>query len=98
MNGAGTGIGPSEPMAHHESKYCQRCDTQFECKVGTIAICQCSTVTLSKEERGHIEQKYDDCLCANCLKVLRTEHKNAKHQRFLKKILGIYYKENHGNK
>jgi hypothetical protein len=84
-------------MAHHEEKNCPHCNTCFECKMGSITLCQCTTVELDKEESGYINLKYDDCLCAQCMKALKAEYRNLKHQQSLKKILGIYYRKNHDN-
>jgi hypothetical protein len=57
-------------MYKHEQKNCPRCNGSFECKAGDIAHCQCTSVTLSLEERAFIEDRYTDCLCAGCLKDL----------------------------
>ncbi|WP_091102061.1 cysteine-rich CWC family protein [Paenimyroides marinum] len=78
-------------MAQHEEKYCPRCKTVFECKVGSILLCQCSEVKLNSEERDFINEQFDDCLCANCMKELKAEYHNQKFQNKLKRILGIFY-------
>ncbi|MCZ2102169.1 MAG: nicotinate-nucleotide--dimethylbenzimidazole phosphoribosyltransferase [Chitinophagales bacterium] len=70
-------------MSKHEEKYCPRCNAIFECKVDTIHECPCSTIQLTVEERNYIGQKLDDCLCASCMKALKTEYHNnnlKKHQ------------------
>lgn len=74
-------------MIKHEIKYCPRCNTPFECKVGSILLCQCSTVSLHPEERDYIQEKFDDCLCANCLKELKIEYHNNQLKNKIKKIL-----------
>ncbi|NDV17360.1 hypothetical protein GO009_15150 [Muricauda sp. TY007] len=84
-------------MAHHEEKYCQRCNAQFECKVGSITLCQCNEVEINKEEWEYINLKYSDCLCAQCLRLLKSEYQNLKHQQSLRKILGVYYRKSNGN-
>ncbi|MBA2591001.1 MAG: cysteine-rich CWC family protein [Pseudomonadota bacterium] len=61
-------------MPRHEDKICPRCGVTFECKVGTVLICQCSSVDLSREERAYIMDYYDDCLCADCLRELKADH------------------------
>lgn len=66
-------------MPRHETKKCPRCSKPFECKVGNIAACQCSSVMLAHDERVYIENKYLDCLCYACLQALRFEHKLRKH-------------------
>ena len=55
----------------HEVKNCSRCNTAFECKVGSITICQCTTVELTHEEIESIREKYNDCLCAECMKSFK---------------------------
>ncbi|HEX9513770.1 MAG TPA: cysteine-rich CWC family protein [Puia sp.] len=58
-------------MCKHEEKYCPRCRTAFECKVGDITQCQCYGVRLTPEEKILLEQRYEDCLCRNCLMELK---------------------------
>ncbi|WP_428979747.1 cysteine-rich CWC family protein [Flagellimonas halotolerans] len=84
-------------MAQHEDTYCQRCNAQFECKVGSISLCQCSAVAINKEEQEYISLKYSDCLCAQCLRQLKLENQNVKHQQSLRKILGVYYRKSNGS-
>jgi len=69
-------------MAQHESKPCQRCKRSFECKVGNITECQCSQVTLTYEERVYVENKYQDCLCAQCLQSLQFEYRLYRNRIF----------------
>jgi len=57
----------------HEEKNCPRCHAAFECKAGTISLCQCITVKLSDEERHYLRQKFTDCLCGECMIALRSE-------------------------
>jgi len=57
----------------HESKSCPRCQSTFECKVGTILECQCSDVFLSENEREYVNTRFDDCLCVNCLMEMQAE-------------------------
>lgn len=61
-------------MNKHETKYCPRCRSSFECKAGSIIQCQCSGIQLSVEERRYIELKHEDCLCIHCLKTLQQEY------------------------
>lgn len=61
-------------MCKHEDKYCPRCHTLFECKAGSIMICQCNTIQLSVEERAYVGSKFEDCLCAGCLAALQKEY------------------------
>ncbi|WP_031427864.1 cysteine-rich CWC family protein [Flavimarina sp. Hel_I_48] len=80
-------------MASHEEKYCPRCKARFECKVGSIILCQCSAVKLTFAQREYLNIQYTDCLCATCIKELRSEYNLMKHNQSLKKILGPYFKE-----
>jgi len=78
----------------HEEKYCPRCGILFECKVGDVANCQCNTIQLNRKERDYINEQYDDCLCANCMKDLKAEYHNNKLKNKIKKLLfGITGKE-----
>lgn len=79
-------------MIEHEKKYCPRCNTNFECKVGSIMLCQCTTVTLNEKEREYLREHFDDCLCANCMQELKVEYNNSLLQLKLKKIFGVFYK------
>lgn len=60
-------------MCQHETKYCPRCMSIFECKPGNIVHCQCYGITLTSELRIYIEQRYNDCLCSSCLEYLSVE-------------------------
>jgi len=60
-------------MASHETKHCERCGHAFECKAGNILQCQCYTVPLSEIEKDYIANQYGDCLCADCLYVLKNK-------------------------
>jgi len=62
-------------MSNHEAKNCPRCQALFTCKSGNILRCQCNEIKLSTEESAFIEDRYNDCLCSNCLQELK--------QRFL---------------
>lgn len=65
-------------MPQHEEKICPRCEAQFECKVGSINLCQCQTLSLDEAEMDYIRKKFEDCLCADCLKALKMEYKQNK--------------------
>ena len=60
-------------MCLHEMKSCQRCNTGFECKPGSVTQCQCFEVQLPIKQRAYLEQKYTDCLCIKCLWQLQGE-------------------------
>ncbi|WP_298708516.1 cysteine-rich CWC family protein [Chitinophaga sp.] len=78
-------------MCKHEEKSCPRCGGGFECKVGSIALCQCMTVTLSQEERDYIGTKYADCLCAACLKEMKSAFHQEQHREKLYNISTLLF-------
>jgi Cysteine-rich CWC len=61
-------------MCLHEQKYCPQCKLQFECKAGSIHLCQCSNIYLNKEEKDFIATQFEDCLCINCLRQLKEKY------------------------
>ncbi|MBC7866623.1 MAG: cysteine-rich CWC family protein [Gloeobacteraceae cyanobacterium ES-bin-316] len=54
----------------HELKTCPRCKQSFECKVGDVINCQCYAIAVPWQVYDHISQKYDECICAECLQEL----------------------------
>ena len=60
-------------MAHHEPKFCPRCNSPFECKAGSILLCQCSGLDLNIAEWDYIRLTYTDCLCRQCLLSIKYE-------------------------
>ncbi len=64
----------------HELKSCPRCNQTFECKPGHVASCHCSAVKLSDATYDLIRIKYDDCLCANCLRELSNPQQAFKEK------------------
>jgi len=61
-------------MCKHDEKTCPRCQELFTCNPGDILRCQCYDIRLSVEERAFIEERYQDCLCLNCLKELKQRY------------------------
>ena len=59
-------------MAQHEEKTCPRCEKNFECKCGSINLCQCSAVTLTEELSQQLKNDYADCLCIQCLREIKS--------------------------
>lgn len=47
---------------------------EFECKTGSIELCQCQSVSLDESQSSYISELFEECLCAACLKALRSEH------------------------
>lgn len=75
-------------MRHkHETKGCPRCKSEFECKSGSVLLCQCQTIVLSEAQMQYIAAQYDDCLCIKCLHELRTEFNCLQHERKIRKFL-----------
>lgn len=61
-------------MCAHEEKSCPRCGNSFECKAGSITECQCFGIVLSTEEKAFMEERYNECLCRNCLVELKDRY------------------------
>ena len=74
-------------MPLHEDKNCPRCRQPFECKVGSILLCQCSSVLLTEAERTYIHARYTDCLCASCMIDLRKEHNVQQFEHRLSRLM-----------
>ena len=60
-------------MPRHQTMQCPRCSKEFECKLGSITICHCSEVTLSAEQRAYIGERWDQCLCHECLLEIKEK-------------------------
>lgn len=67
-------------MPQHEIKQCPRCAAEFECKSGSVLLCQCSEVELTEEQLEYCKTQYNHCLCLACLKELRSEYNQLMHQ------------------
>lgn len=61
-------------MPQHDPQICPRCSKDFVCRVGDVPNCQCSSITLTVEERAFIEDRYHDCLCIDCLRDLKDNY------------------------
>lgn len=61
-------------MCKHEEKKCPRCGKTFECKVGNVNECQCNGILFNEEEKKFIGEKYNDCLCRDCLLELKNKY------------------------
>jgi len=73
-------------MCKHEIKSCPRCKTVFECKVGDISKCQCYPVPLTDAERDFISQQYVDCLCAGCIREVRSVYYQMEREKQWKQV------------
>jgi hypothetical protein len=78
-----------DEMIKHEQRSCPRCKVIFECKVGSIELCQCRGVKLNDAQRTYLQEQFSDCLCANCMEILRTEYNLKRFKIALKKIIGF---------
>ena len=70
----------------HELVNCPRCQRHFECRVGSINLCQCQAVALNTEQRQYIESQYTGCLCAECLVELRTAYNRIEYDKAITRI------------
>ncbi|TGK87704.1 hypothetical protein EHQ24_00345 [Leptospira noumeaensis] len=68
----------TESKIKHDEKLCPNCNRSFECKVGSISLCQCTKVYLSREERDYLAAQYSDCLCYQCMETLAFEYRITK--------------------
>ncbi len=59
----------------HETVYCERCKTPFECKANSFTKCQCSKVQLTLNETQYVSENYEGCLCASCLLKVQQEYR-----------------------
>ena len=73
-------------MPKHEKKQCPRCAAEFECKSGSILLCQCSKIEMGAEQLEYSNTKYSDCLCLSCLQTLKREYNNLSHYESIKNI------------
>lgn len=64
-------------MSKHELKYCPRCHSTFECKAGSILLCQCSKIEIDKKTQVYLQNNYNDCLCASCIEEIKSNLNNT---------------------
>ena len=77
-------------MCEHEKKYCPHCNQLFECKVGSILLCQCTTVSLTDDERMFIKDRYDDCLCSACMQTLKAQYHDERLEDQLAQLVNSF--------
>lgn len=71
--------------SRHEPMQCARCNGTFQCKPFDITNCQCNTVSLTEAELHYLQSKYDDCLCADCLRAIKQEYSLLIKYDFIKR-------------
>ncbi|WP_460950633.1 cysteine-rich CWC family protein [Spirosoma daeguense] len=74
-------------IGKHEHTGCPRCHRSFECRVGSINLCQCQSLTLTEAQRHYVSSLYQGCLCADCLRILRSEYNQLNHQKKVNQLL-----------
>jgi hypothetical protein len=80
-------------MANHELKHCTRCNASFECKEGSILLCQCHGLTFSETEKDYMRNTYQGCLCRNCLLGMKHEINTSAAKKKMQDILAQIKKE-----
>ena len=81
-------------ITKHEIIVCKRCGSRFECKVGDVSNCQCSTISLSDATRKFLDNNYFGCLCARCLTEIEDKVSLTKGKSFPKpqdQIENVHY-------
>jgi hypothetical protein len=74
-------------MFKYEVKLCPRCTRAFKCKPGKIEDCECSQVSLKPEQIAFIEEQYSECLCKQCLFLLKQEYEiHTQNEQALKAV------------
>lgn len=62
---------------------CPRCGRTFLCRGdGDIEHCQCAAVELSSEDRAYIADRFEGCLCVDCLRVLAAERRQESGKNY----------------
>ncbi|NIG57370.1 cysteine-rich CWC family protein [Chitinophaga sp. Cy-1792] len=61
------------PVNDLNTEICPRCGKTLVCDVGNITRCWCTEVVLSREERTYIGERFEGCLCPDCIKEIKAE-------------------------
>jgi hypothetical protein len=61
----------------------------FECRVGSILLCQCHGVDFTELEKDYIRNTYPDCLCRDCLNAMKHEIRYNEIKRKMQDILDL---------
>lgn len=81
-------------MSDHEKVLCPRCNSPFECKVGSISLCQCTRVNLTVDESQYICDHYEECLCAACMLEMKKEYNARQLEERFNRISTLFKKSN----
>ena len=57
-------------MSSGTNEFCPRCGKAFPCRADDIAACGCSQITISEAMRERLAERYDRCVCPDCLREL----------------------------
>lgn len=49
---------------------CPNCKQKFDCQADDIENCLCNSIQLNNDAVELIKNKFDDCLCVECLKEI----------------------------
>jgi len=63
------------PVETPKVKVCGACGASFDCFT-PLGPCWCEDVKLSSETLGELRARYDDCLCAKCLRAAAEKEKS----------------------
>jgi hypothetical protein len=58
-------------------KVCAKCKKEFECKADDIENCDCNSIQMNSSMLEIIKEKFQDCLCVDCLKELNAKTTNV---------------------
>ncbi len=58
-------------------KNCAKCSQQFECEAENIDTCHCRTIKLNAKQLVLLSERYNNCLCNECLKLIAKTTKEA---------------------
>jgi hypothetical protein len=68
-----TGLGERiKNLKLNRAQVCEACGSEFTCEF-TIRGCWCVDIKLSDETRALVKEKYNSCLCRQCLETCELE-------------------------
>ena len=78
-------------MSNHQKKTCPNCNQIFDCNTASIALCDCTSVSLNDGERRYIKAKFNDCLCTSCMHQLKERYDDDRIQDQILQLQTCYY-------